>query len=472
MSIEAVLDSRLGLIVAPAGCGKTHLISDTLSIAQPKPYLVLTHTTAGVAALKQRLRRLAIPSQNYVVTTLDGWALRLVKFFPTSCPITSAPDQAKLFYPELRKVAIALLQSGQINDIIQASYSRLLVDEYQDCDINQHVMVQALSVVLPTVVFGDPMQCIFDFSGPMPSWTGDIESYFPAIQTLEKPWRWIRAGTPALGDWIIQCRHSLLDGKAIDLLSCQGLVSFRQFTDIRVLNIKMQAQAHFELMRSFPKESILVIGDSKLAASRHNYAQSVNGLDVIEPVELADVTLFAMHLDRLKGLELVECILEAVSSMMTNVETNTTSKRVNTILSGKNRTPPSPVEQALVNLAQEKTKMKISDAVVQIEEKPNTKVYRRAAFSALKDAIELAINSSELTFLEAATKIREQRRHQGDRRIPQRAIGSTLLLKGLECDHSMILDAGVMNARHLYVALSRGAKSITAFARHNMVGGS
>lgn len=165
MNTDAVLGSRLGLIVAPAGCGKTHLIADTLNISQPKPYLVLTHTTAGVAALKQRLKRQAVPPKNYVVTTLDGWALRLAKFFPTLCPISATPEQPKLFYPELRRAVIALLNSGQISDIIFASYSRLLVDEYQDCDLSQHLMVEALSNMLPTVVFGDPMQCIFNFRG-------------------------------------------------------------------------------------------------------------------------------------------------------------------------------------------------------------------------------------------------------------------------------------------------------------------
>jgi hypothetical protein len=52
MTVEAVLDSERGLIVAPAGCGKTHLITETLNINAGEPYLVLTHTTAGVAALK------------------------------------------------------------------------------------------------------------------------------------------------------------------------------------------------------------------------------------------------------------------------------------------------------------------------------------------------------------------------------------------------------------------------------------
>lgn len=472
MSIEAVLTSTLGLIVAPAGCGKTHLIAETLAVAQSKPYLVLTHTTAGVAALKQRLRRLSIPPQNYVVTTLDGWALRLTKFFPTLCPITSAPEQGKIFYPELRRVVFTLLKSGLVHDLIQASYSRLLVDEYQDCDLNQHMLVQALSDALPTVVFGDPMQCIFNFSGPMPNWHGDIESYFPIVSNLNTPWRWINAGTAALGEWILQCRDYLLNRQAVDLTTCPRFVSYKQLTGPVALDLQIRQSAHFKLMSLHSNESILVIGDSKKASLRHGYAQSVNGLDVVEPVDLPDITSFASRLDSLCGLELVECILTGASTLMTNVESNTTLRRVQTILAGRNRTPASPVEQSLVNLAQDNSRMRILDALVQIEEKPGTKIYRRAAFHALKESIELTLSSSTITFREAATRVREQRRHIGDRRISKRAIGSTLLLKGLECDHSIILDAGEMNAQNLYVAISRGAKSIAVFAKNNLVGGS
>lgn len=99
MSIEAVLGARRGLVVAPAGCGKTHLITEVLSVAQHKPYLVLTHTTAGVTALKKRLKRFSVPSQNYVVTTIDGWALRIAGSFPGLCPVDVGPEVPNQFYP-------------------------------------------------------------------------------------------------------------------------------------------------------------------------------------------------------------------------------------------------------------------------------------------------------------------------------------------------------------------------------------
>ena len=48
------------------------------------------------------------------------------------------------------------------------------------------------------------------------------------------------------------------------------------------------------------------------------------------------------------------------------------------------------------------------------------------------------------------------------RQLPKRAIGSTLLLKGLEADHVIVLNADSLDAANFYVAITRGAKSITS----------
>src|SRR3979411_736695 len=111
-----------GLVTAPAGCGKTELIA--LGIARhkgPKPILVLTHTNAGVAALRGRLNRAAIPSKNYRLATLDGWAIRLISLFParSSLPLDLLElSNPKVDYPEIRRFASNLLLSGSIADVL------------------------------------------------------------------------------------------------------------------------------------------------------------------------------------------------------------------------------------------------------------------------------------------------------------------------------------------------------------------
>ncbi len=50
-----IFQARRGSVTAPAGCGKTQLIADALTQHfGRKPVLVLTHTNAGVTALRTR----------------------------------------------------------------------------------------------------------------------------------------------------------------------------------------------------------------------------------------------------------------------------------------------------------------------------------------------------------------------------------------------------------------------------------
>jgi hypothetical protein len=470
MTVEAVLDSERGLIVAPAGCGKTHLITETLNINAGEPYLVLTHTTAGVAALKQRLKRLGVPHSHFTVATIDGWALRIAKMFPASCDIRATPDNPIVFYQELRRKVHSYVSSGHIAEIISLSYSRLLVDEYQDCDADQHALICSLSDTLPTIVFGDPMQCIFNFGGPMPHWDNDVKSRFPVISELTTPWRWINAGAPDLGQWILNCRELLLQGRSIDLLSCPNYVYWNQLMGNAQTDNQNHNQAQYRIRNdNDANDSLLVIGDSRNPRSRHNFASSSRGIEVVEPVDLADVTDIASRIDNSNGEELSNQILTSASLMMTGVGKSNLIKRMPTILAGRNRTAASQVELAVKDVIESSNKSSIANLLSTLELSADTRLFRRGAFSALKSAVSLSISDPTKTTKQAAEVIREQRRHQGDRRIPTRAIGSTLLLKGLEADHSLILDAGAMNSHNLYVALSRGAKSITVFSNTNVI---
>jgi len=470
VSVEAVLSSGRGLIVAPAGCGKTHLITETLAVTDEKPYLVLTHTTAGVAALKQRLKRLGTPNKNYVVATIDGWARHIANIFPASCDVRGTPDNPRVFYPELRRKVQGYVGTGHISEIISASYSRLLVDEYQDCDADQHALICSLSEMLPTTIFGDPMQCIFNFGGSMPSWDEDVKSRFPIIKELNTPWRWINSGAPDLGQWILNCRESLMQRRPIDLLSCPDYVHWIQLAGEPRADSQRQTETQYNIRNcNDPSHTLLIIGDSRNPRSRHIFASLSKGIEVVEPVDLADVTQTSSQIDNLRGEELAHHVLTATSLMMTGVGKANVIKRIPTILAGRNRTPASPIELAVKDVIESGDKNSVGNLLDCLEVSADTRLFRRGAFSALKSAVSLSISDQTKTTKQAAEIVREQRRHQGDRRIPSRAIGSTLLLKGLEADHSLILDAGAMNSHNLYVALSRGAKSITVFSNCNIV---
>src|SRR5262245_41865349 len=139
-----LLKIKRGLVVSPAGCGKTQLIAEALKRhTGGKPVLILTHTNAGVVALRARLDKAGVSPASYRLSTIDGWAMRLVSTFPSRSGLNA--DVLKLTnprtgYPAIRRAAAVLLKEGHISDIVAASYARLLVDEYQDCSKFQHAV--------------------------------------------------------------------------------------------------------------------------------------------------------------------------------------------------------------------------------------------------------------------------------------------------------------------------------------------
>jgi DNA helicase-2/ATP-dependent DNA helicase PcrA len=79
--------------------------------------------------------------------------------------------------------------------------------------------------------------------------------------------------------------------------------------------------------------------------------------------------------------------------------------------------------------------------------------------AAAQRALQLAGSLLGPSFHDATVAIREQSRLVG-RPLARRSVGSTLLLKGLEADISVILNAGPLNARNLYVAMTRGSRRV------------
>lgn len=72
-----------------------------------------------------------------------------------------------------------------------------------------------------------------------------------------------------------------------------------------------------------------------------------------------------------------------------------------------------------------------------------------------------ALNScnDSISFHDAAVRIREQNRLHGQP-LPKKAVGSTLLLKGLEAEVVVIPSGGSLNAKNLYLAMTRGAGKV------------
>ncbi|MGM3412080.1 ATP-dependent helicase [Ralstonia holmesii] len=448
-----------GSITAPAGCGKTQLIADTLSVhTGPKPILVLTHTNAGVSALHSRLRRARVPSAAYRLATIDGFAIRLVSRFPSRSG--HAPDVLALAnpnrdYPAIRQGAHRILHAGHVNDVLRASYSRLVVDEYQDCNLTQHAIVAWLATTLPTCVLGDPMQAIFGFrDNPLVNWQADVLPQFPPSGELQIPWRWRLAGTEHFGNWLLQTRHQLAAGGAVDLRAAPPEVNWVRINPAtgvqqRLIAARVQAQGR--------QRNVLVIGDSRRPQERYQLASQIPGAIAVERVDLDDLTSFARRYD-VAAPDALQHLVEFASGLMTGVGATDFLRRVQTIRQGRARNAPTAAELSAVAFVDAPSLSAAQAVLNSLSEQQGGRVYRPEVLRCCVAAMQTAASGSS-TFQAAAVQMREQNRHAG-RPLGGRSVGSTLLLKGLEADVAVILYPETMNAANLYVALTRGAHRV------------
>lgn len=463
-----LLQVTRGRVVAPAGCGKTHLIMAAASNnCEPKPLLILTHTNAGVAALRQRMRSLGIHHSNYKLMTLDGWSLRVVNMFPGRAGYTDGPNPAQPNYDSIRQGTQNLLRGNHLNRIISANYSRLIVDEYQDCGVLQHEIVSDFANMIPTCILGDPIQGIFNWPGnPSADWENVVCPRFPLFGELATPWRWNNVGNPDLGNWLLGVRELLMNGQNFTLAGAPDTVRWVQLTGNagrdRPLLINAARCPHKQA-----GDKTLIIGDSRNAASRYSIAKSIPGIITIEPVSLKDMIDYSRKLSKANAVPMTLAFAE---SMITNVGRNDVLKRIGTLKAGRNRTPPNNVEIAALDLAERPTLTRVANLLSACSNQTGSRTYRPRVLRASLKAINLAINEPEINLLEASTRIREENRAVG-RQLPNNAIGSTLLLKGLESDHVVVLNAGELDAKNLYVAMTRGAKSVTLCSTTNTFGG-
>lgn len=480
MTVEVVIESSRGLVEAPAGCGKTHLIVEAISKAKPsKPILVLTHTTAGVTSLRQKLKSKKVAHSSFRVATIDGWALRVANMFPVSCQIHSFKDlHSREFYPNLRNHVLSYIAGENLTEIVQATYSRIFVDEYQDCGLLQHQLISTLAQIIPTIIFGDPMQTIFDFGdeNPHPDWKKDVLPIFPLIHTLHEPWRW-KKHNKDLGDWILGVREQLKNKEKLDLSQAHQHVSWNCLEGSQAQIEKSQTSEFKQILSQKSKEErIFVIGDSEDKNELYSVAKRNTEIDVVEPVELGDIMKAVADFDKAlkskNGYQLGYRFVQFLESLVLDIE-NDLFKRVKDSLENANEASFDKSDIWGSFVAEIIKNPSIENLIVPIEylqRDLRNNVFRKYAFSLFKESAQVAKKNGEEMLGDSANLIREQRRQYGDKRIPQTCVGSTLLLKGLEAEYVMLLNANKLAANHLYVAISRGIKQISIFSEGPMVG--
>jgi len=452
-----LLEVTRGSVIAPAGCGKTELIASSLSRASDElPALVLTHTNAGVHALEQRLQKRGVSKAKFKVATIDNWSLRIATMFPATSGFIPQVGKRRTNpdYVKQKACALAVLQSGALDELLPCTYSRLIVDEYQDCTLQQHDIICRIADILPTAVLGDPLQAVFGWPGNvLVKWTSNVEAQFPRIGILREPWRWINANTRSFGEWLIEVRTPLRKGEAIDLSNAPPEVQWVQLKDLNDFEGRRQACTY----RPEGGGTVLIIADSVDKNGQKSMACMTPGASTVEAVDLKDLLAFADSFEPDTDGAL-EHLLDFASDLLTRVDKDNLLARVDRLQRGTARTPANRIEGVALAYLAEPSFIGARILLEALAANDGARIYRPAIFYPTLDALRLMGKGHENLY-EAAMSVRERLRHEG-RQLPKHAVGSTLLLKGLEAEVAVILNPEKMTREHLYVALTRGAKKV------------
>lgn len=452
-----------GTVTAPAGCGKTHLIADALGRhSGQKPILVLTHTNAGVAALRGRLQKANVATNSYRLSTIDGWAMRLLTLFPRRCGhnaeilvLANPRDQ----YPAIREAAWKMLREGHLHDVLRASYERLIVDEYQDCSVAQHAIVYYAAKSLPACVLGDPLQAIFGFgNNTLASWSDHVCKHFPVRAELDVPWRWINAGEEEFGRYLLTVRGQLIAGTAIDLSAAPTNLKWIALDGRNDHATRLKAG---QVPTPVPDGRVLIIADSKNPQGQRDFASQIPGAVTVESVDMRDLVSFGQGID-LASPFLVRHVITFAGNVMTGVGATDMLSRIESLIGGRARRGASEAEQAALDLVKAPTYAAVAHLLAEISQQGGVRSHRPEI---LRGAMQLLRTCQEGEDpKDVAVRIREQSRLIG-RPLAKRTVGSTLLLKGLEADACVILDAEGMDRKHLYVAMTRGSRKLLVCSR-------
>jgi DNA helicase-2/ATP-dependent DNA helicase PcrA len=384
--------------------------------------------------------------------------MRLIGTFPLRSghnPRILEINDARNDYPAIRAATSQLLHAGHISEVLRATYSRVIVDEYQDCNLVQHAIVDSLAMVLPTVVLGDPMQAIFGFAGnQLVEWQTHVEAQFPAAGALGIPWRWRNAGTEPLGLWLLEARAQLQGGQGVDL---RGTPKEVQWVQMNTANADQQRRAAAQTRTALHEKTVLIIGDARNPRGRHQFTSQTPGATSVEAVDLSDLVRFARRFNITDGDALGQ-LVNFAAELMTHVGTTNLLSRVETIRQGRARTPPTPAEVAAVEFVTAPSLSAALHLIQQLEDQAQARVFRPEMLHCFRSAMHTA-SASGITLQDAVFQARERNRHFG-RTVSNRAVGSTLLLKGLEADVAIILYPELMDKTNLYVALTRGARRL------------
>ena len=465
----ALATARRGYQVAPAGCGKTHLIAETVSKHSSGRELILTHTHAGVDVLRRRLKEAVAAPNTFELETIAGWALRYAISFPRTSGVTNPEPESQKEWRHIYIGCAALLELDPIKEIVRSSYCGVFVDEYQDCSVEQHNLIRKLADVLPCRVLGDPLQGIFGFNQtPMVNWKTHIEAEFTELPALTIPWRWNNAGHPNLGKWLTGIRADLMSGNGVTLSNSPNEVIWVKQTSVPT----QQHQQRLEVLKEAAKKTGTVVAIMKWEAECNKLVNNLHYLySNIEVVACDALMTAALQFETTNGVQRMAKVVEFACDCFVGLraEVKTITDVLKAQKASQSRLYTRQVEMDLLKAVLSTTSLDpILPALDGLSRVPKVRVWRRELFYEMLRALKEFHTGDYPSLKAAAWAVRNKTRHAG-RKLGQRVVSRTLLVKGLEFDHCVLLDADALEMKDLYVALTRGAQSVTIVSKSNVI---
>ncbi|MBY6414419.1 AAA family ATPase [Rhodococcus sp. BP-252] len=442
-------------VTLPAGAGKTELIAASVAEVARRggTSLVLTHTHAGVDALRRRVRKFGVASDHVVIRTIDAWSYDLIAHFPdlSGLAVPTAPDWGKS--EEYHRAATRASRSLAVVRMLQVSYTNLFVDEYQDCLLDQHQLVLAMASAVPAAVFGDPLQCLFNFKLNQPvDWTSDVLLNFPPAVIEHRPRRW-DPDHQDLGKWLVDIRANLLSGEPIDLGSTPAKWVHRR--DARTYVGVCFGAANLV-------GTVAVLGNRRWDCV--GAAGNLGGrFTVMEAIDEKTVAVLASRIDTHDGAAVAQAIVKFAVDCSSGLAPHISVAKRKQLGDGKSFATRSavlkPAYDAVLEVRRDPAPASVRIALDLLSRLPGVTIHCREAWNEINGSTGVAATDG-CTMSEGLQRVRNHSRVAG-RRPTNKVVSRPLLVKGLEYDHVIILAAETYSAQELYVALTRGSKSVT-----------
>lgn len=500
MTYDALLEEFLlknkSLLISPAGYGKTYTIVECVKKA-PGKSLILTHTHAGISAIKKKLLSANVSKDQYQVETITSYAQKYVKsFYFGEIPSIDAEN----YWQFILEKAEIILKISHIKDVVKASYKHLFVDEYQDCTISQHKMILALAEILPTHILGDPLQGIieFDKKEKLVDFTNDLKE-FETVPELDIPHRWYQDGNNRqLGDFLKDVRAKLINDtpQSIDLNAISRDIAIvvettEEIYDNEFLNnSKNYYKNCIRKLINNPDnnplfESLLILIPEYRTGKRQrgtindrvtfkNRIDFNHQLELLEAIDGKDFYNLAREIDDLilnisKARQPVKKIKEKILEKLfnkTDINTWLSDNAVKNKRNSEEKQQSAALKSLIFNFIETPTTKALYLLLKFLKNSLKLKIKR---ISLLRSILDCLCSENTESVYKAMINQRNRIRRVG-RKVEGKCLGTTALTKGLEFDTVAILDAHNYTCpKNLYVALTRASKKLIIFTKNKIL---